>query len=56
VTSCYLPERAALAQAIRASVERNESVEGAFSRNRSFSGKMRKHGRFIPRGQPAEAV
>ena len=53
MTSCYLPERAALAEAIRAAVEEGTSVEGAFSRNRSFAGKMRKHGRFIPRGQAA---
>ena len=53
MTSFYLPERADLARAIREAVESGAAVEGAFSRNRSFSHKMKKHGRFVPRGQAA---
>jgi hypothetical protein len=49
-----LPERAALAEAIRSAVDRGERLEGCFSRNRSFSQKMKRYGRFVPRGQTLE--
>ena len=51
VTSLYLPEQAILAEAIRAAIEAGEPIEGAFSRNRSFSKKVKKYGKYVPRGQ-----
>ncbi|EIE24767.1 P-loop containing nucleoside triphosphate hydrolase protein, partial [Coccomyxa subellipsoidea C-169] len=42
VTSLYMPNHAVLAEAIKAAVDAGEPVEGAFSRNRSFSKKVRK--------------
>lgn len=51
VTSLYLEDRAQLAEAIRGAVEGGESVEGIFSRNRSFSHKYKRYGKFVPRGQ-----
>ena len=51
VTSLYCEEMAQLAEAIRDAVERGELVEGAFSRNRSFRKKVRKYGKYVPRGQ-----
>ena len=53
VTSCYSAEREDLALAIKQAIAEGTPVEGTFSRNRSFSGKMKKHGRFIPRGSTA---
>lgn len=51
VTSLYTPNHAVLAEAIKAAVDAGEPVEGAFSRNRSFSKKVRKYGKYVPRGQ-----
>jgi hypothetical protein len=51
VTSFYLPERADLAEALRQCIESGEPVEGAFSRNRSFSNKFKRYGKFVPAGQ-----
>lgn len=51
VTSLYLPQQAVLAEALKAAVEAGEPVEGAFSRNRSFAKKVRKYGRYVPRGE-----
>lgn len=51
MTSLYLPQQATLAEAIKAAVEAGEPVEGAFSRNRSFAKKVRKYGKYVPRGQ-----
>jgi hypothetical protein len=52
-THCYTPEREDLALAIKQAIQDGIPVEGTFSRNRSFSMKMKKHGRFIPRGTAA---
>ena len=51
VTSLYLPEQAILAEAIRAAIDGGEPIEGAFSRNRSFSKKVKKYGKYVPRGE-----
>jgi superfamily II DNA/RNA helicase len=51
VTSLVLPEASVLAAALRAYVEEGRPLEGAFSRNRSFSKKVRKYGTFVPRGE-----
>ncbi len=50
VTSLYFPEQAILAEAIRAAIDAGEPIEGAFSRNRSFKKKVRKYGKYVPRG------
>ncbi len=49
-TSLYMPNHAVLAEAIKAAVDAGERVEGAFSRNRSFSKKVKKYGKYVPRG------
>ncbi|KAK9846625.1 hypothetical protein WJX81_007883 [Elliptochloris bilobata] len=54
VTSLYGPLQAVLAQALRAAVEAGEPVEGAFSRKRSFAKKLKRYGRYVPRGRTAE--
>ena len=51
VTSLYMPNHAVLAEAIKAAVDAGEPVEGAFSRNRSFSKKVKKYGKYVPRGE-----
>jgi superfamily II DNA/RNA helicase len=51
VTNLYSPELAQLAEAIRDAVQSGEIIEGAFSRNRSFRKKVRKYGKYVPRGQ-----
>ena len=51
MTSLYMPEMKILAEAIRDAVESGQPVEGAFSRNRSFRKKVRKYGKYVPRGQ-----
>lgn len=51
VTSLYLPEQTVLAEAIRAAIDAGEPIEGAFSRNRSFRKKVKKYGKYVPRGQ-----
>jgi hypothetical protein len=56
VTNFYLPERAHLAEALRACIESGEHVEGAFSRNRSFSMKFKKYGKFVPAGQAPDGA
>ena len=51
VTSLYSPESEPLVYAIRDAVEAGQPVEGAFSRNRSFSKKFKKYGAYVPRGE-----
>lgn len=52
VTSMYGEGAAALVGAIRDAVEAGGAVEGAFSRKRSFSKKLKKYGGvYVPRGQ-----
>ena len=51
VTSLVLPESSDLAMAIRELMEDDDSMEGAFSRNRSFRKKHKKYGRFVKRGE-----
>lgn len=51
VTSLVLPEASVLAAALRAYVEEGKPVEGCFSRNRSFSRKVKRYGGFVPRGE-----
>jgi len=51
VTSLYTPNHAVLAEAIKEAVDAGEPIEGAFSRNRSFSKKVKKYGKYVPRGQ-----
>jgi superfamily II DNA/RNA helicase len=51
VTSLYGPADAVLADAVRAYVEAGQPVEDCFSRNRSFSRKVKRYGKFVPRGQ-----
>jgi len=46
----FVGHRATLAEAIRAAVQAGQPVEGAFSRNRSFAKKVRKYGKYVPRG------
>ena len=40
-----------LLPSFREAVEAGQPVEGAFSRNRSFAKKVRKYGKYVPRGQ-----
>lgn len=51
VTSLYGPADAHLAEAVRAYVEAGEPVADCFSRNRSFSRKVKRYGKFVPRGK-----
>ena len=51
VTSLHLPKQAVLVDAIKAAIDAGEPIEGAFSRNRSFSKKVKKYGKYIPRGK-----
>ena len=51
VTSLYGPADAVLAEALRKYVEEGKPVEDCFSRNRSFSRKVKRYGKFVPRGQ-----
>ena len=51
VTSLISKECRDLAEAIRELMEQDDSIEGAFSRNRSFRKKFKKYGKFVPRGQ-----
>ena len=46
-----MPNHSVLAEAIKAAVDAGEPVEGAFSRNRSFSKKVKKYGKYVPRGE-----
>jgi superfamily II DNA/RNA helicase len=56
VTSLYSPAQAVLANALRSAIEAGEPVEGAFSRKRSFAKKLKRYGRYVPRGRTAEAA
>jgi superfamily II DNA/RNA helicase len=57
VTSLVRPENAALADVLRRYIEEGRPVEDVFSRNRSFSRKMKRYdGEFIPRGQTQEGA
>ena len=51
VTSLVQPESFDLAEAIKELMDDNDSMEGAFSRNRSFRKKHRRYGRFVKRGE-----
>lgn len=51
VTSLVQPESVDLAEAIKELMDDNDSMEGAFSRNRSFRKKHKKYGRFVKRGE-----
>jgi len=51
VTSLYGASDVVLAEALRKYVEAGEPVEDCFSRNRSFSRKVKRYGKFVPRGQ-----
>ena len=51
VTSLVQPESTDLADAIKELMDDNDSMEGAFSRNRSFRKKHKKYGRFVKRGE-----
>jgi superfamily II DNA/RNA helicase len=51
VTSLYGATDAKLAEAVRQYVEAGEPVADCFSRNRSFSRKVKRYGKFVPRGQ-----
>lgn len=51
VTSMYQPDNATLAMVLKDYIEAGKPVEGCFSRNRSFSKKLRKYGTFVPRAQ-----
>ena len=51
ISSLYKPESKVLAEALKAAVSSGQAVEGAFSRNRSFSRKVKKYGAYVPRGQ-----
>lgn len=51
VTSLYGAADAKLADAVRQYVEAGEPVADCFSRNRSFSRKVKRYGKFVPRGQ-----
>ena len=53
VSSLVDPGSKELASTLRDALEADEPMEGAFSRNRSFRHKMRRYGRFVPRGQTA---
>jgi hypothetical protein len=50
-TSLYMPETATLAEVLQRYIEAGEPIEGAFSRNRSFSKKVKEYGKFVPRGE-----
>lgn len=55
VTSLITEEDKDLANAIKECMnEADGSVEGAFSRNRSFRKKIRRYGKFVPRGSIPE--
>lgn len=51
ITSFYAPNDAVLAEALRGYVEAGEPLEACFSRNRSFSRKVKRYGGFVPRGE-----
>lgn len=54
VTSLYGKADAVLAEALRQYVQEGKSIEECFSRNRSFSRKVKRYGKFVPRGQEGE--
>jgi superfamily II DNA/RNA helicase len=51
VTSLYRPAHQVLAETLQQYIEQGRPVEDCFSRNRSFSKKVKKFGKFVPRGQ-----
>jgi superfamily II DNA/RNA helicase len=51
VTSLYGRADTVLAEALRRYVREGRPVEECFSRNRSFSRKVKRYGGFVPRGQ-----
>eukprot|EP01026_Neomeris_dumetosa_P003113 TRINITY_DN10848_c0_g1_i7.p3 TRINITY_DN10848_c0_g1~~TRINITY_DN10848_c0_g1_i7.p3 ORF type:complete len:117 (+),score=16.80 TRINITY_DN10848_c0_g1_i7:2-352(+) len=54
VTSMYMQKDEELVEAIRSYLSKGLSVEGAFSRRRSFKKKIRKYGEFKPRQENQE--
>eukprot|EP01025_Chloroclados_australasicus_P003410 TRINITY_DN107_c1_g2_i1.p2 TRINITY_DN107_c1_g2~~TRINITY_DN107_c1_g2_i1.p2 ORF type:complete len:588 (+),score=77.02 TRINITY_DN107_c1_g2_i1:63-1826(+) len=54
VTSLYTDKDTELVDVIKGFLDRGESVEGAFSRRRSFKKKIRKYGEFVPRQENQE--
>lgn len=53
VTSLYADEDEALVEVLREYIAAGRPVEDCFSSNRSFSKKLKRYGRFVPRGQEA---
>lgn len=51
VTSLYLPQQTILTEAIKSEIDAGRPVEDTFSRNRSFRNKVKKYGRYVPRGK-----
>lgn len=51
VTSLYGKADAVLADAIKQYIKDGKPIEECFSRNRSFSRKVKRYGKFVPRGQ-----
>ncbi|KAF6254436.1 P-loop containing nucleoside triphosphate hydrolase protein [Scenedesmus sp. NREL 46B-D3] len=54
VTSLYSKADAVLAEALKQYVQDGKPIEECFSRNRSFSRKVKRYGKFVPRGQEGE--
>jgi superfamily II DNA/RNA helicase len=54
VTSLYSKADAVLAEALKQYVQQGKPIEECFSRNRSFSRKVKRYGKFVPRGQEGE--
>jgi superfamily II DNA/RNA helicase len=54
VTSLYSKADAVLAEALKQYVQEGKPIEECFSRNRSFSRKVKRYGKFVPRGQEGE--
>lgn len=51
VTSIYTPADSVLAEVLQQYVEAGEPLEECFSRNRSFSRKLKRYGKFVARGK-----
>ncbi|CAD7705289.1 unnamed protein product [Ostreobium quekettii] len=52
-TSLYTEENAALVDVIKGAIARGQPIDGAFSRRRSFRRKLKRYGRYVPRGELA---
>eukprot|EP00879_Flechtneria_rotunda_P026452 GHRR01028203.1.p1 GENE.GHRR01028203.1~~GHRR01028203.1.p1 ORF type:complete len:523 (+),score=159.45 GHRR01028203.1:586-2154(+) len=51
VTSMYGRSDAVLAEALQQYIQEGRPIQDCFSRNRSFSRKVKRYGKFVPRGQ-----